>query len=113
MKPSVSDIYFITPLHYKNAGHEGFIHFNFLMNRIILDINSATIEELNTVYALFLHKGHGKSKTSHRSYRTISTCPVLAKALDMYVHDLFIDNWNTAQADTQYQGEGPMNLLHF
>ena len=32
-----------------------------------------------------LYKGHGKDKESDRSYRTISTCPLLAKCLDIYV----------------------------
>ena len=106
MKPHVSDFWSITPLHYLNAGQEGLIHFNFLLNFIINDINSASVKELNTVCALLLHKGHGKPKTNSRSYRTISSCPVLAKALDMYIHQLFITKWNQDQAATQYQGEG-------
>ena len=89
----------------------GLLHFNFLMNRIIMEINTSSVEELNTAYALLLHKGHGKPKTSDRAYRTISTCPVLAKGLDMYIHELFIDKWNAAQADTQYQGEGSSHEL--
>ena len=105
MKPNVSDFWSITPNHFKNAGDEGSYHFNFLMNRVIMEINTSSVEELNTAYALLLHKGHGKPKTNDRSYRTISTCPVLAKALDMYVHELFIDKWNACQADTQYQGQ--------
>ena len=63
------------------------------------------------MYALLLHKAHGKSRTSDRNYRTISTCPVLAKGLDMFLHDLFKDSWNTAQAPTQYQGEGSSHEL--
>ena len=102
MKPSVIDFWSITPLHFINAGKEGPIHFNFLMNKIIYEINTSSIEELNTVIALLLHKGHSKPKTSDRAYRTISTCPVLSKALDIYLHDLFIDLWNSAQAETQY-----------
>ena len=81
------------------------------MNKIILNLNTSTARELNTVLALLLYKGHGKSKTSDRSYRTISTCPVLAKALDMYVHDLFVDLWNKTQADTQYLGQGSSHDL--
>ena len=111
MKPLVIDFWSITPLHFTNAGEEGFLHFNFLMNRIIMEINTATVKELNTVLALLLHKGHGKLKTSDRSCRTISTCPVLAKALDMYVYDLFIDLWNADQADTQYKGQASSHEL--
>ena len=73
------------------------------MNRIINDINSSSVTELNTAYALFLHKGHGKERTSDRSYRTISTCPVVAKGLDMFLHDLFIDDWNESDLDKVLQ----------
>ena len=111
MKPSVKDIWSITPLHYQNAGDEGKVHFNFLLNQVILEINSSSSKELNTVCALLLHKSHGKSRTCDRSYRTISTCPVIAKALDMHIHDLFIHLWNDVQAATQYQGEGSSHEL--
>ena len=111
MKPHVIDFWSITPTHFLNAGQEGVLHFNFLMNKLIVNLNTSTARELNTVLALLLYKGHGKSKTSDRSYRTISTCPVLAKALDMYVHDLFVDLWNYAQADTQYLGQGSSHDL--
>ena len=33
-----------------------------------------------------------------------STCPFLSKALDMYVYDLYISQWNLLEASTQYQG---------
>ena len=111
MKPSVSDFWSVTPLHFRNAGTEGQHHFNFLMNQVISNINNSTAKELNTVYALLLHKAHGKSRTSDRSYRTISSCPVLAKALDMYIHELFTAQWNAAQAPMQYQGEGSSHML--
>ena len=49
--------------------------------------------------------------TQDSSYRTISTCPLLAKGLDIHVRDLSIENWNSKQADTQYQGEGSSHEL--
>ena len=81
------------------------------MNLIIKDVNHATSKDLNLVYALLLYKGHGKLKTSDRSYRTISTCSLLAKALDCYIHDLYIDSWSQQQAPTQYQGRGSSHEL--
>ena len=48
---------------------------------------------------------------SARSYRTISTCPLVAKALDIYLRDLNIDTWNADQAPTQYLGEGTSHEL--
>ena len=111
MRPNVKDFFSITAAHYINAGIEGINHFNFLLNCIIKDVNLATVDELNVIYALFLHKGHSKPKTSDRSYRTISTCPFLSKALDMYIHELYISDWNEKQAPTQYQGTGSSHEL--
>ena len=85
LKKNVSDLYSITVLHYSNAGQEGIDHFQCLLNNIITEVNNAIIQELNTTYGIILYKGHNKEKTSNRAYRTISTCPLLAKALDLYL----------------------------
>ena len=111
IKPAVSDLFSITARHYTNAGLAGLVHFNHLLNTFIIHINNATIEELNSVYVLLLYKGHKKDRTLDTSYRTISTCPLLAKGLDLHVRDLFIGNWNSVQAATQFQGEGSSHEL--
>jgi hypothetical protein len=111
MKKNVSDIFSITALHYLNAGTEGLVHFNFLLNAIISNVNNATLEELNLVLGLILYKGHNKEKTSDRAYRTISTCPFMAKATDLYLRDLYHTHWDNCQADTQYQGPGSNHEL--
>ena len=111
MKAHVSDYYSITPLHFINAGVQGLTHFHYLLNHVIKDVNLATVDELNVAYALLLHKGHGKVKTSDSSYRTISTCPFISKALDMYIQELFMSKWSLLQAPTQYQGLGSSHEL--
>ena len=111
MKSSVSDLFSITANHFLFAGTSGLVHFNLLLNNFITDINNCSIEELNIVYALLLFKGHKKDRTLDTSYRTISTCPLLAKGLDMVVRDLSIEFWNNEQAETQYQGEGSSHEL--
>jgi hypothetical protein len=63
------------------------------------------VEEVNTVHAVILFKGHSKDKTSARSYGTITTCPLVAKALDIYLRDLNIATWNENQAQTQFLGD--------
>ena len=78
---------------------------------MISDVNNCSAEELNLAYGIILYKGHRKLKTSDRSYRTISTCPFLAKCLDLYLRDLYLDQWNALQADTQYQGSGSSHEL--
>ena len=82
LKPNVSDLYSITPHHFIHAGPEGHQHFHHLLSLLVNDINLSSLEEFNSVYAKLLYKGHNKDKTNHRSWRTISNCPVLAKALD-------------------------------
>ena len=103
LKAHVIDIYGITAKHYINAGDEGLEHFATLLNYVISDVNNATIEELNTALGLILYKGHKKDKNSDRSYRTISTCPFIAKAIDLYLRDLYQDSWDACTAPTQYQ----------
>ena len=93
-KPSVTDLYSITPRHFTNAGSAGLVHFNLLLN---------SLDELNSVYTLLLYKGHKKDRTLDTSYHTISTCPLLAKSLDLFIKDLNIEKWNEKQAATQYQ----------
>ena len=111
MKKSVNDIFSVSSLHYLNAGDEGLVHFNLILNAIISNVNNAKLEDMNLVLGLILWKGHKKDKNSDRSYRTISTCPLTAKATDMYIRDLYSKQWNTCQAPTQYQGEGSSHEL--
>ena len=111
LKKNVKDFYSITALHYVNAGEEGLTHFHCLLNAIIDNVNNASIKELNTAHGLILYKGHRKEKTSDRSYRTISTCPLLAKSLDLYLRDLYHELWDGCQAETQYQGTGSSHEL--
>ena len=65
---------------------------NLTRSTLIKNVNLSKLEELNTVWACILYKGHWKDKESDRSYRTISTCPILAKALDVYVGQLYGDD---------------------
>ena len=111
MKKHVIDIYSISALHYCNAGDEGLVHFASLINSAISDVNNATIEELNLALGLILYKGHRKDKNSDRSYRTISTCPFIAKAIDLYLRDLYQDSWDACTASTQYQTSGSSHEL--
>ena len=111
IRKNVNDFYSITALHYTNAGFAGYEHFNLILNAIISNINLAGLSELNTIYACVLYKGHAKDRTSERSYRTLSTCPLLAKGLDIYVRSLSVKDWNRQQAPTQYQGQGMSHEL--
>ena len=67
VKQNVRDIFNITALHYLKAGSEGLVHYNFLLNAIIADVNNASLDELNLALGLILYKGHRKDKNSDRS----------------------------------------------
>ena len=103
----------ITGNHFRYAGETGLKHFQELLNALIDDLNNMSIDALNTAWAMacILHKGHGKDKTSAESYRTISTCPFLSKALDTYIADIYGHIWDLQQAETQYQGKGSSHEL--
>ena len=111
LKPSVSDYFSVTPSHYIYAGPLGVRHFCLLFNTFLHETSNLTIKEVNRAYACILFKGHDKDKMSARSYRTISTCPVVAKAMDLYIRDKNISSWNAYQAPTQFQGEGSSHEL--
>ena len=111
VKKNVKDHFGITALHYLHAGEQGLLHFNFLLNAVLQDVSNAAVNELNLVHGLILHKGHNKNKFSHRSYRTISTCPFIAKCLDLYLRWLYQPVWNSHQAGTQFQGSGSNHEL--
>ena len=62
LKPEVNDYYSITSSHFVNAGHAGFAHFHYLLSAVIKNVNIASLEELNTIWACILYKGHGKER---------------------------------------------------
>ena len=111
IRPAVMDYSGITGFHYRYSGNEGLRHLHDLLNALIDDLNNASIDSLNTTWACILHKGHGKDKGSADSYRTISTCPFLSKALDTYIGDIYGHLWEAHQAPTQFQGKGSSHEL--
>ena len=106
LKPDVNDLYSVTARHYTNAGVEEARHFHILMNLVIFNVNLFSLPELNSFWAMVLYKAHGKPKDEDCSYRTISTCPLISKALDKYSWSLYETGWASAQAETQFQGPG-------
>ena len=87
VRSEVNDLFSITASHYINAGASGLRHF--MLSALIENIGNSSLQELNDVLAMILYKGHNKDKESDRSYRTISTCPLLGKCLDIYIGQLY------------------------
>ena len=111
VRKDVNDLFSITASHFINAGSAGIRHFHLLMSSLIKNINCSKLNELNDIWAMILYKGHSKDKESDRSYRTISTCPLLAKCLDLYVGQRYFTLWSSVQAPTQFQGSGSSHEL--
>ena len=111
LRPDVTDYFSISAHHYLAAGIPGIQHFSHLLNLLIADINTVSIPEVNSAWAIMLHKGHGKPRSSSRSWRCISTCPLLAKALDLRVADLQRENWSAAAPSTQFMARGSSHEL--
>ena len=111
VRPSVNDFHSITANHFLYAGEPGIIHSHLLLKTLITNISLIKVKEVNIVHATILFKGHLKDKTLASSYRTISCCPLVAKALDTYLRDLNIVTWNKDQAPTQFLGQGSSHEL--
>ena len=111
LKPNVCDFFSITPNHFLYAGPAGVRHFSVMLNMLLHDIQNVAISEVNRAYACVLFKGHSKDRTQASSYRTISFCPLVAKALDLHIRDLHIKEWNADQSATQFQGEDSSHEL--
>ena len=47
LKPHVIDIHGMSSLHFINAGREGLLHFAYLLNCVIADVNNGKVEDLN------------------------------------------------------------------
>ena len=111
VRRNVNDLHSITAAHFINGGSTGLRHFHHLLSALIENVNNSSLSELNDIWAMILYKGHNKNKESARSYRTISTCPLLAKCLDIYVGRRYYSCWQNVQAPTQFQGEASSHEL--
>ena len=111
LRPGVTDLYSITAYHYIYGGDSAISHLHSLLKSIIAELNNLVVEEVNTVWACILFKGHGKDTSLDRSYRTISTCPLISKVLDTYIAELYSPVWNAETAATQFQKQSSSHDL--
>ena len=111
IRPHVADFYSVTAAHYLNGGQAAINYFCFLVNAVLNNIELASLEELNTTHAVILHKGHKKDPHQSSSFRTISSCPFISKAVDLHLGNLSKEDWSNVRAATQFQGEGTSHEL--
>ena len=96
----------MSPTHYLAAGPTGVSHFQALLNMLVKNVNLSTLEEFNAVWAVMLHKGGSKPRHLAQSWRCISTCPLVAKAMDLHVYGIHKQQWDDVAAPTQYMRDG-------
>ena len=111
LSATVLDVDSISPLHYLNAGVAGVLHFQALLNILITDVELSTAEQFNAAWAVVLYKGGSKPKHLAKSWRCISSCPLVAKALDLHVFTLMKPQWDAASASTQFMKDGSSHEL--
>ena len=109
LKPQVCDHFNVSALHFINGGPHAIKHFQMLFNSALSNIDNTTCQELNDAHAIVLFKGHKKDRSLASSYRSISSCPFLAKAIDFYCRELSIQEWNEDKPETQFLGS---NMSH-
>ena len=106
LNPHVSDIYSMSPTHYLAAGAMGMSHFQSLLNILVRNVNLSIVEEFNAVWVVMLHKGGSKPRYQAQSWRCISTCPLVAKAMDLHVYNIHKQEWDDVAAPSQYMKDG-------
>ena len=111
VRSDVLDLFSISARHYCAAGVPGVQHFTALLNLIISNINLSSAPELNSAWSIMLYKGHNKPRTLCRSWRCISSCPLISKVMDLYVSDLHRSGWSLASAPTQFMTRGSSHEL--
>ena len=78
----------MSPTHYLEASPTGVSHFQGLLNILVKNVNLSTIEEFNAVWTVMLHMGGSKPRQLAQSWRCISTCPLVAKDMDLHIFNL-------------------------
>ena len=77
------DVYKLTVEHLRNVGDDNLLLILNLLNRIIENINYLSYPQLNTSLASVIHKGKGKPKTHHKSYRLVHVTPLFGRIIDV------------------------------
>ena len=106
LSPHVADIASITPTHYLAVGVPGVTYFQALLNLLISNVNLVTLKEVNSAWAVMQYKGGSKPRHLAKSWQCISTCPLVAKAMDLYIYGLCKEEWLAVAAQTQFMMEG-------
>ena len=101
----------MSALHFIHGGPIAISVFQMILNTVLSSPDMSEEKELNAAHASVLYKGHSKDKMLASSYRTISNCPFLAKALDYYVRSLSIEEWENARPENQFLGANKSHEL--
>ena len=76
--------------------------FKELLNLLIRNVALGNLLEINSVWSYMLYKDRSRPCDLGNSWRTISSCPLVSKAMDMYVITFHKPQWYASCAPTQY-----------
>ena len=101
-KNKACDIYQLTPEHLKYAGDNILDALCILINRVLDDINFLSAPEFKVSIASVIHKGKGKPKTHHKSYRLVRSCPLIGRIIDEHIRPMAVQLSRSRQSINQY-----------
>ena len=96
------DIYHLTPEHLKHAGDEALEALCNLINRVLENLEFLAAPEFKMAVASVIHKGKGKPKTHHKSFRLVRICPLIGRIIDEYIRPLAVQISKPLQSINQY-----------
>ena len=96
------DIYKIKPEHLKYAGEKTLEILCSFINRVLENINYLAAPEFKTSVASVIHKGKGKPKNLHKSFRLVRVCPLIGRLIDEYIRPMAVKISKPSQSINQY-----------
>ena len=96
------DIYQLTPEHLKYAGEKFIDVLCTLINRVLSNLSFLSAPEFKVSIASVIHKGKGKLKTHHKSFRLVRVCPLIGRIIDEYIRPMAVQLSKPLQSNNQY-----------
>ena len=96
------DIYQLTPEHLKYAGEKFIDVLCTLINRVLSNLSFLSAPEFKVSIASVIHKGKGKLKTHHKSFRLVRVCPLIGRIIDEYIRPMAVELSKPRQSNNQY-----------
>ena len=84
------DIYKLTTEHLRHSGDKVLKLLQTFINRVLENINCLSTPEFKIAVASVIHKGKGKPKNHHKSYRLVRVCPLIGRIIDEHIRPMAV-----------------------